>query len=147
MDGGDAARLQPQAAQEPADLRLAAAQAGALLDHVPGLLDRARRVLAEVLFQRGAVAVQGAALAFPRVAADGVQAAGQELAEVALNGGARDASQAGDVVVGQPLGLEPEDLHLALNERLGVVITVEGDGGQIVVGESDARHGRILAWL
>src|SRR5262249_46062074 len=146
-DGGHPARLQPQAAQEPADLRGTAADAGPLLDRVLRVFDRARRVLAEVLLQGGAVAVQGAALAFPRVAADGVQAAGQELAEVALDGGAGDAGQAGDVVVGQPLGLEPEDFQLALHERLGVVLALERNGRQVVRGEGDARHGRFLAWL
>src|SRR5262249_62434886 len=58
-----------------------------------------------------------------------------------------DAGQAGDVVVGQALGLEPEDFELALDERLGVVIPLEGDGREVVVGERDARHGRIPARL
>jgi hypothetical protein len=76
-------------------------------------------VLAEVLCQPGAVAVPGAALAFAGVAADGVQALRQDRAEVALDGGAGDAREAGDGVVGQPVGLEPEDCELALDERLG----------------------------
>src|SRR5262249_41366757 len=67
-------------------------------------------------------------------------------AEVALDRGAGDAGRAGDVVVSQPLGLQPEDFQLALDEGLGVVIALEGDGRQVVLGERDARHGRILAW-
>src|SRR5262249_20832068 len=90
---------------------------------------------------------EGGGVALRGVGGEGVQAAGQELAEVALDGGAGDAGQAGDVVVGQPLGLEPEDFQLALHERLGVVLALERNGRQVVRGEGDARHGRFLAWL
>src|SRR5262245_27116186 len=85
-DGGDAARLQPEAAPKPADLRLAAADAGPLLDDPLGLLHRPWRVLAEDVFQRAAVVVEGAAPALPRGPADGVQAALDERPEVALDG-------------------------------------------------------------
>src|SRR5262249_60075048 len=101
---GGRARLRPQTGGEAADRGLAPAQAGPLRDDALCLPDRAGRVLAEVLFQRGAVAVQGAALAFPGVAADGVQPAGQERAEVALDGGAGGASEAGRVGVGPEPG-------------------------------------------
>src|SRR5262249_61532765 len=89
--------------------------------------------------------VKGAPSTFPRVPGDGVQPAGPVRAEVALDGGAGDAGEAGDVVVGQALGLEPEDFELALDEGHGVVIALEGDGRQVVVGESEARHGRTPA--
>jgi hypothetical protein len=145
-DGGHPAGLQPQPAQEPADLRRSAADAGLRRDDALGVLDGAGRVFAEVRLQRGAVAVQGAALTFPGVAADGVQPAGPVRAEVALDGGAGHAGEAGEVVVGQPLVLEPKDFQLALDERLGVVVAVERDGRQVVVGEGDARHGRFPAW-
>src|SRR5262249_42702360 len=77
---------------------------------------------------------------------EGPKPAGPERAEVALDGGSGHAGEAGEVVVGQPLGLEPKDFHLALDERFGVVVAVERDGRQVVVGEGDARHGRFPAW-
>src|SRR5262249_41690123 len=72
-DGGHPARLQPQAAQEPADLRGTAADAGPLLDRVLRLFDRARRGLAGGLLPGGAGAGPGGAPALPPGAGGGRQ--------------------------------------------------------------------------
>jgi hypothetical protein len=49
--------------------------------------------------------------------------------------------------VRQALVFEPQDFHLALDEGLGVMVAFEGDGREVVLGERDARHGRISTWL
>jgi hypothetical protein len=139
--GGHTARPQTQAPQKTADLRWPAANPRALLDDVPRLRDGAWRVLTEVFLQGSAVALQGTALSFPGVAADGVQASAAELLEVALDGGARDAGQGGNGVVLEALGLEPQDFHFALDEGFGVVEALPGDGGEVVVAEADGPHG------
>src|SRR5262249_56155020 len=84
--------------------------------------------------------------ALPREPADGLQAPLGELAEVALDGRARHAGEARDGAVRQALGFEPEDFHLALHERLRVVVPVEREGRQVVGGKGEARLCLIPAW-
>jgi hypothetical protein len=84
---------------------------------------------------------QGAALAFPRITADGIQTTAAELAEIALDGGTRDASQVGDLVVGEALMLEPENLHLALDVGMGMMITVVANLCQDFRAEAAAGSG------
>ena len=68
------------------------------------------------------------------------QAALEILVEVALDGAPGDVGVGGDLVVGQAVALEPEDLHLALDAGVGVVVAVVGQGFPVVLGEGDRAH-------
>lgn len=94
-----------------------------------------------MVVQGGVVVVEFVAFAGPVEAADLVEAAGEELVEVALYGTEGDAGQLGDAVVGQALTLEPEDLHLELNARVRVLEAVVADLLQDVVSKSERTHG------
>ena len=74
----------------------------------------------------------------PPAAAQVRQAALIILVEVALDGAPGDVGVGGDLVVSQAVALEPEDLHLALDAGVGVVVTVVGQGVPVVRRE-DAR--------
>ena len=131
-------RMQPQSAlEEVADLAEAPADAGLLLDDGPRLLGRADRVLQKVLLQRVLVLGQGAVGVMPPAAAQVRQAALIILVEVALDGAPGDVGVGGDLVVSQAVALEPEDLHLALDAGVGVVVTVVGQGVPVVRREGD----------
>jgi len=99
-DGRDLAWFQTQADEKAADLRQAALNPGAFVDDVAGFLDRARRMLAEVVFQRLLVLLENAVRADPVGLTDAWQAAVEELGQVALHGATRDIGQRGDVLVG-----------------------------------------------
>ena len=134
-------RAQPQSAlEEVADLAEAPADAGLLLDDGPRLLGRADRVLQKVLLQRVLVLGQGAVGVMPPAAAQVRQAALIILVEVALDGAPGDVGGGGDLVVSQAVALEPEDLHLALDAGVGVVVTVVGQGVPVVRREGDDPH-------
>ena len=78
----------------------------------------------------------------PAAAAKSRQTALDVLVEVALDGASGDIGVGGDLVVAQPVALEPEDLHLALDAGVGVMIPVVGQGPPIVRGEGDDPHDR-----
>ena len=94
-----------------------------------------------MVLQGNAVVVQLSVLAPPGEAAEQVEAAALEVVEVALDGAWGDAGQLGDVGVGQPLALEPEDLHLLLHAGVGVVVAVAADLVEDVRAESETSHG------
>ena len=123
-----------------ADLAEAPADAGLLLNEGPRLLGRADRVLQKVLLQRVLVLGQGAVGVMPPAAAQVRQAALIILVEVALDGAPGDVGVGGDLVVSQAVALEPEDLHLALDAGVGVVVTVVGQGVPVVRREGDDPH-------
>ena len=62
------------------------------------------------------------------------------LVEVALDGAPGDVGVGGDLVVGQAVALQPEDLHLALDAGVGVVVPVVGQGLPVVRREGDDPH-------
>ena len=84
---------------------------------------------------------QGALGLMPAAATQARQAALEVLVEVALDGATGDVGVGGDVVVGQAVALEPEDLHLALDAGVGVMIPVVGQP-PVVCGEGDDPHDR-----
>ena len=140
-DGAGLAPAQSQSAlEEVADLAEAPADAGLLLDEGLRLLGRADRVLQEVLLQRVLVLGQGAVGVMPPAAAQVRQAALIILVEVALDGAPGDVGVGGDLVVSQAVALQPEDLHLAPDAGVGVVVTVVGQGVPIVRREGDDPH-------
>ena len=57
-----------------------------------------------------------------------------------MDGAAGDIGVGGDVVVVQSVALEPEDLHLALDAGVGVMVPVVGQGPPIVWAEGDDPH-------
>src|SRR5512147_1268740 len=76
----------------------------------------------------------------PPAAAQARQAALMILVEVALDGAPGDVGVGGDLVVTQAVALEPEDLHLALDAGVGVVVTVVGQSFPVVRREGDDPH-------
>src|SRR4051794_33440793 len=62
------------------------------------------------------------------------------LVEVALDGASGDVGVGGDVVVAQAVALEPEDLHLALDAGVGVMVAIVGQGLPVVRREGDRSH-------
>jgi hypothetical protein len=98
-------------------------------------------VLQEVVLQRVAVGGQCVGLAFPGQAADSFQAASGELVEVAWHAAAGYGGQAGDVLVGTALALEPQDFELVLDARMRVVIAVVANGGEDFWRKREAAHG------
>ncbi len=71
---------------------------------------------------------QGAPGLMPMALAQARQTALDVLVEVALDGASRDIGVGGDPVVAQAVALEPEDLHLALDAGIGVMVAVVGQG-------------------
>src|SRR3954452_15412464 len=76
----------------------------------------------------------------PRAASQARQAAVKELIDVALDGPPGHVSLGGDVVVVQPVALEPEDLHLALDPGVGVMVAVVGEVPQVFCCEGERAH-------
>ena len=76
------------------------------------------------------------------VALAGRQAALDVLVDVALDGASRDTGQGRDPIVGQVVALEPEDLHLALDAGIGVMVAVVGQGLPHFRSEVDRSHDR-----
>ena len=64
----------------------------------------------------------------PRAASQSGKPPFQVLVQVALDGASGDSGQSRDLVVGQAMALEPEDLHLALDAGIGVMVAVVGQG-------------------
>src|SRR5512142_2200360 len=62
------------------------------------------------------------------------------LIEVALDSAPGDVRVGGDLVMAQAVALEPEDLHLALDAGVGVVIAVVGQSVPVVRREGDDPH-------
>ena len=58
----------------------------------------------------------------PPTAAEALQAAFEIFVEVALDGASGDVGVGGDRVMAQAVALEPEDLHLALDAGVGVMV-------------------------
>ena len=76
----------------------------------------------------------------PPAAAQARQTAFTVLVEVALDGAPGDVGVGGDVVVGEAVALEPEDLHLALDAGVGVMEAVVGQGSPVFGSETDRPH-------
>ena len=141
-DGPGLTPAQPAAVlEEAADLTEAPADASLLLDDGPRLLGGSDRVLREVFLQGAPVLGQGAPGPMPVALAQARQAALKVLVEVALDGASRDIGVGGDQIVVQAVALEPEDLHLALDAGVGVMIPVVGQGAPIVCG---GEHSEIV---
>ncbi len=85
--------------------------------------------------------VQLAVLALPGDATEQVQAALQELVEVACDGAGRDTGQIGDLGVGAAFALEPQHLHLLLDARVGMVVAVVANLVQNLGAEVEVTHG------
>ena len=98
-------------------------------------------MLQEVVLQGGLVGGELVGLASPGQAPDPTQAAVGELVEVALDAAAEDIGQAGDVLVGQGLALQSQDLYLLLHARVGVVVALVADGVEVFGAEGKAAHG------
>src|SRR5262245_29445554 len=131
--------------QEGSDLGQPAADAGQPLDSPLGLAGTARRVLNEVAFQGLLMLVQLAVLAPPAEAANPLEAAFQELVEVALDGARRDVGELGDVGVGQAAALQPQHLHLALDSGMGMLVTLVANLCQDFLAEDELAHGCLPA--
>jgi hypothetical protein len=139
-DGRHLAGCGSQAVQEAPDLGQATTQARALLDDLLGVADSPGRVFPKILLQGGAVVVQSGTRPAPGAAVDLLQAALEELGEVALDGTARNAGEGGEAFVGKAVMLQPQHLALALDAGIGMVVTVVGDGTQFLVGEGNRTH-------
>ncbi|HVS37368.1 MAG TPA: hypothetical protein VMS17_17535 [Gemmataceae bacterium] len=83
-------------------------------------------------------------LALPGEAADPLQAAVGELVEVALHAAPGDVGETGDVLVGEALTLEPQDLHLPLDERRRVMVALVADRVEVLGSKGEAAHGGFL---
>src|SRR5512135_169995 len=69
------------------------------------------------------------------------------LVEVALHGASGDTRIGGNPVMAQAMALEPEDLHLALDPGVGVMVPVVGQSLAVVGGEGDQAHDRPTCWV
>ena len=134
--------FRPIALEELADLGRPAPDAGDPLDLGGGLGGRAGRVVAEVVLQRLAVLVQFALGARPVGPLEPLDAAVLELPQVAAEGVLGDAGQAADVLVGQPLALEVDGLHLQLHPGMGVMEPFVVQGVDLLGREVDVDHRR-----
>ena len=123
-----------------ADLAEAPADAGPLLDDRPGLLGGAGWVRLEVLLQGGLVFDQGASGMMAWAATQAGQAPLEVLVQVALDAATGDIGGGGDVVVAEAVALEPEDLHLPLDPRVGVMVTVVGQFLPVFCWEGEGAH-------
>jgi hypothetical protein len=83
-------------------------------------------------------------LALPREAADTPPTAVGELVEVALDAAPGDIGQASDVLVGETLAFEPQDLHLLLDARMRMMVAVVADRVAVFGGKREVAHGRFL---
>ena len=98
-------------------------------------------MLQEVLLQGVFVLGQDALGLMPRAAAaQARQTTLQVLVKVALDGAAGDIGVGGDVIVVQSVTLQPEDLHLAWDAGIRVVVPVVGEGTPVVRREGDRAH-------
>ena len=75
-----------------------------------------------------------------RAATQAPQAAFQILVEAALDGASGDVGIGGDPVMGEAVALEPEDLDLALDAGLGVMVAEVGQDSPVVRREGEDPH-------
>src|SRR5262249_38399860 len=106
-----------------------------------GFAGAAGWVLDEVVFEGLLMFVQRARLALPAEAAKAVQPALLELVEVALHGPGGAVGVLGDGGVGQAPALQPQPRQLALDARVGMVITVVANLRQGFLAETESTHG------
>ena len=128
--------------EEGADLGETAAHARLFLDDLGGLFGVPGRVVPEIFLQGAFVLQQHRLGTAPVAAADSVQAAFEVLVEVALHRPRGDASELGDLGVGQAVTLQPQHFHLALDVRVRVLVAVPRDHLQVLVREGQFPHGR-----
>ena len=83
---------------------------------------------------------QGALGVMPPAATQMRQTTFKVLVQVTLDGATGDIGVGSDLVVGQAVALEPEDLHLALDAGIGVMVPVVGQGLPVVGREGDRTH-------
>jgi len=83
-------------------------------------------------------------LALPGEAADALQAAVEELVEGALHAAPRDIGEAGDVLVGESLALEPQDFQLLLDTGMRVMVALVADGVEVFGSKGEVAHGDFL---
>jgi hypothetical protein len=76
----------------------------------------------------------------PTAAPQAFQAALQIRVEVTLNGTSGDIGVGGDLIMVQAVALEPEDLHLALDAGVGMMIPVVGQSLPHFGSEDDGPH-------
>ena len=103
---------------------------------------RTRRVVAEVLLQRLAVLVQRALGPGPVGPLEPLDAAVLELAQVGPQGVLGDPGEAADFVLGQPLALEVDGLHLQLHPRVRMMEPLVVEGVDVLGSEVDGDHRR-----
>ena len=99
-------------------------------------------MLQEVLLERALVLGELALGLMPTALTQARQTALEVLVEVALDGASRDIGVGGNVIVVQSVALEPEDLHLALDAGVGVVVTVVNESFPVFHREGDRAHDR-----
>jgi hypothetical protein len=115
--------------------------AGQPLDVPLRLARGARRVFSEVLLQEFNVIAQFALRLGEPDFQSGRQAALVVFTEMALDGASAQSGKPGDLYVGDPFALQPEDFEFLLNVRVRVAETLLADDGQVVLGEMEASHG------
>lgn len=99
-------------------------------------------MLQEVVLQRGFVRGQVALGPVPAEASEPREASLEVVVEVALDGAAGHAGRGGDLVMLEAVALQPEDLHLALDVRVRVVVAVGGDRPEVFLREGELAHRR-----
>ena len=103
-------------------LRLATLDPGQLLNLVLRLLDRGRRMLAEMLFQGSDMRIQFAGRSVQIDFLQFVQTTFLIQKEVVPYGVFRDTCQACDLFMGQAVALQPKRFHATLHHRHGMMI-------------------------
>jgi hypothetical protein len=135
------APTQPQLVlEEVAYLSEAAADAGLSLDDGLSLLGGARRMRAEILLQGIPVPGQVTTRLTHLTATEAWQTAFEVIIKVALDGPSGNVGVGGDRVVAQAVALEPEHLPLALDARVGVMVSVMGQGPSVVGRKANCPH-------
>ena len=85
---------------------------------------------------------QGALGLMPPTAAETRQTAFKVFLNASLDGAPGDIGVRGNRVVAQAVALEPEDLHLALDSGVGVMVPVVGQSPPVLRREGDRPHHR-----
>src|SRR3954464_16055082 len=83
---------------------------------------------------------QGALRVVPPTAAEPGKPPVPILVQVALDGPSGDPGQRGDLVVGEVVALEPEDIHLALDAGIGVMVPVVGQRLPVLGSEGEGTN-------
>jgi hypothetical protein len=100
-----------------------------------------RRVFQEVIRQGPGVGREFALGPAELDPPQGGAAAVELLVEVALDCALAEVGQAGDPGVRQAAALQPQNLHLLLHAREGVVEALAIEGGHVLVGEGEFPRG------